>query len=233
MKVLFVKSRCRGYVQPAGKTIFPLTAYCSILPLCFFNGIIQGWKCPVAVGCPDSIMNPDFLNVLPDSHHIDAGWQTERLLPCFVMTGQYPAAIPSIDGQDRRNGQRRPQTSLPHADLATDRFACNFKRVALSRLQYGYIIYKRPTSSFRFGQEYDLKAFRAHGQIHFLFRPRTGYCIQNLQRNPFLRGFLFTIHFQPVLRFVPCSGKKNAIWHYRRDCPSRAVTPSHLPNFPT
>ena len=89
----------------------------------FFNDIIQEWKCPVAVGCPDSIMNPNFLNVLPDSHHIDAGWQTERLLPCFVMTGQYPAAIPSIDGQDRRNGQRRPQTSLPHADLATDRFA--------------------------------------------------------------------------------------------------------------
>lgn len=101
-------------------------------------------ECPVAVGCPDSIMNPNFLNVPPDSYHIDAGRQTERLLPCFVMTGQYPAAIPSIDGQDRRNGQRHPQTSLPHADLATDRFACNFKRVALFRLQYRYIIYKRP-----------------------------------------------------------------------------------------
>lgn len=47
-----------------------------------------------------------------------------------------------------------------------------------------------PHKLLPFGQEYDLKAFRAHGQIHFLFRPRTGYCIQNLQRNPFLRGFL-------------------------------------------
>ena len=154
--------------------------------------------------------------------------------PCFVMTGQYPAAIPSIDGQDRRNGQRHPQTSLPHADLATDRFACNFKRVALFRLQYRYIIYKRPTSSFRFGQEYDLKAFRAHGQIHFLFRPRTGYCIQNLQRNPFLRGFLFTIHFQRNLSSASCLVlvKKSAIWHYRRDWPSRAVTSLLPPNCP-
>ena len=105
----------------------------------------------------------------------------------------------------RQTERTKTPTNIPPSRRFGNRpFACNFKRVALFRLQYRYIIYKRPTSSFRFGQEYDLKAFRAHGQIHFLFRPRTGYCIQNLQRNPFLRGFLFTIHFQRNLSSASC-----------------------------